>query len=1135
MNYIRKYVLLTLFVALSTNFVPDSAALIPKPSKGQEIWQGLTDLRICLLDRGMLNEAVALFKFERSRLPPVERPDAVLELMNYVEEYASLSPERSAWVEVELRIYLAQSLYERREGAQGVAEFQKAGEVLDRWCSLSKNQPKDTLTPFLEMRLLKLRYTDYNDPFLYYKESTELLEILKACCYPTTSVCYGLAIEAASQLDVSGAPGTYRAHFFRLLHELEVMQETIQEDIKGLLFGQSPLFMDASENVTDLRKVLEWLDGFEKQYKTFNLPDGLMFIHTRRQLAYMRLGEHEKQAQEEARIEKLKDMVPTRIGALVGTRKPKHVTSKPLQGDNPQAELSFSLDIEEDNFYMEWVGTAGKYKATELHAMKLVLQWMLADMKNGTVKDHEVRSLFGFRQIDDGQTCMEQLAAQTPETAYRRLYLQSNDSGHLATDPEPWEDKISTLKAWLSKSTQGTNNGRQYLKVVLQVTRKRSVTEYKALPSIRIREIEKCIAMVDNLPPKVREVVNPRISEWHGDIADQCLAFCVESPEFDSDEVGKQLAKSLHVNLQVTLEYQKQGNIVGTAMRQRATAEVCVLRLHWMLRRKGAKVSDPDLVDVRETGLRCLEQADSFFTLRRQESTWSGGVQGLEERERATVAENAWRLPRTAIQLLTAGTPDLDEDDRVEIWKWTQRSKARSLAMTMGVGGIVPAALLQEVNASEKCRPLYEKMISLQRQIRAAELRKRLVLRQELDLHVAEMRKEELLREVCDLKDGRPLTLSDLDRIAAVAKTAVAETSIVLVDWMFLPGVFDDGTLLLVTTKSGSAPTCTTLAATTSQVSDWINLYLDGRYSQHMQRLTTDLGTLVQPLCDVTKRGDVLIFCPTTSLHRIPLHSIEVFEDGIPEPLIYRNPIVYTQSHSVLRMCLWNSQAAKEASSSLNPLLMHGISNTPGNEKYRAGRQSVQDLADVWSITPYINATATKSNFVSLAPASRLAHIHTHIDWNVSDPLSHSISFSNSAPEYIDTKLTAREIFDLSVPKGTHITLVACSGGLARVTPADEVLGLVPALLHAGTSSTISTLWKIEDEYGAKFTKEFYRTLREEGARLDRGGGFVDLARVFQKAVMKRGDEEERDGLLHWTAFVLHGFWQFWVPGGSIG
>lgn len=84
----------------------------------------------------MLNEALALFRIERSRLPPIERPDAVLDFISHVEEHTSLSPERSAWVEVELRTYLAQSLYERREAEDGAAEFQKADELLDRWCSL---------------------------------------------------------------------------------------------------------------------------------------------------------------------------------------------------------------------------------------------------------------------------------------------------------------------------------------------------------------------------------------------------------------------------------------------------------------------------------------------------------------------------------------------------------------------------------------------------------------------------------------------------------------------------------------------------------------------------------------------------------------------------------------------------------------------------------------------------------------------------------------------------------------------------------------------------------------------------------------------------------------------------------------
>ena len=93
--------------------------MIPKPNHDLLAWQGLTDLRMSLLERGMLNEALSLFRVERSRLPPMERADATLWFLEHTKKNIFLSKERSIWIEIDLKIYLAQSLYERREAEKG--------------------------------------------------------------------------------------------------------------------------------------------------------------------------------------------------------------------------------------------------------------------------------------------------------------------------------------------------------------------------------------------------------------------------------------------------------------------------------------------------------------------------------------------------------------------------------------------------------------------------------------------------------------------------------------------------------------------------------------------------------------------------------------------------------------------------------------------------------------------------------------------------------------------------------------------------------------------------------------------------------------------------------------------------------
>jgi hypothetical protein len=61
--------------------------------------------------------------------------------------------------------------------------------------------------------------------------------------------------------------------------------------------------------------------------------------------------------------------------------------------------------------------------------------------------------------------------------------------------------------------------------------------------------------------------------------------------------------------------------------------------------------------------------------------------------------------------------------------------------------------------------------------------------------------------------------------------------------------------------------------------------------------------------------------------------------------------------------------------------------------------------------------------------------------------------------------------------------MIACGGGRLRVHPRDEVMGLIPTFMMKGATSCIATLWSILDLVGAKFTKEFYKSLKCEAEK----------------------------------------------------
>ena len=1116
------------------------------------MWQGLSDLRESLLQRGMLNEALALFKLERSRLPPAERLDTVLEFQDYIRKKFPLSKPCSLWIEADLAIYAAQSLYETQEGDKGAAMLVEAEKLLAEWCSLVGYQQEDTLTPALEIKLIRLRYFS-DELLLYYKESTELLEIMRRCCHASTTVCYGHAIDAASQLMTPSETDPYRVAFYGRLEERQHYQERVLEDIRGMLSDQAPLFTEASSNIALCsNKVLEWLYGFYKKYPKFNIPQGLEFIARRRRMIYVHRRQSDKQQEEEAKLNRLKDMVPRQIGPLVAVRKPKPAANRRDRPSRP--EPAFGADIDEDNFYMTWVDLAGKSKETRDLALQFLVQWLIDDFAEGVISDWEIFKLLAIESEGQGSSGITaQLEALRPDSTFRRLYDSEKGSPETVIEVDLWAEKLEILKSWLHRPSKPTLNGRQYLWVVLQEIRAHSTIDLKAPVDIIVLEIEKCISIAaESLRPKVREVVTPGIIIWRGRIADQYFRYCMSTETvFNTAQVGEYLTLSVDIGLEIIDELQKAGEIMQSAARQRTTAEMCLFKLYWMLLQQGKSLSDSELAELQTTGLECLDQADEFFTPLLREATWSHGLESVQERERSISTSTSWRIPQLAVRLLVAGGIPSDEEKRKAIWTWVQRSKARALAMAIGTSGTVPAALIEKVMASDQHRLLYEEMSALENQIKTVEPHNRFALRQELDSHIENMRKHRLLAEICDIREGKALSLPDLDMLHASAGS-----SFVLADWFYVRlNAYDEDSILLLTAKPGSTPTVDVLPLTPPKVTRWINNNLEGEFSDYTEKITSELEPLVQQLVNTTKPGDVLVFCPSSSLHRIPLHSIDVEEDDEVQPMIYRNPIVYIHSHSVLRRCLWNAHEAAEAQSPLKPLIMNGIPDTPKEAGRSAGRASVQDLATSMNVRPYIKSSGTKANFLSEAPSSRLIHVHSHIKWTDADPLAHSIHFApppSATPEAgppksvphstptsiqhtnLDTTLTAREIFALSFPLGSHVSLIACSGGLARISPEDEVMGLVPALLHAGASSTLSTLWPIKDRVGAEFSKAFYGSL-ERGRKAalharGEGRGGVDLAKAFQDAAIERDKVEREAKTLHWTAFVMHGFWQFWMP-----
>jgi CHAT domain-containing protein/tetratricopeptide (TPR) repeat protein len=138
-----------------------------------------------------------------------------------------------------------------------------------------------------------------------------------------------------------------------------------------------------------------------------------------------------------------------------------------------------------------------------------------------------------------------------------------------------------------------------------------------------------------------------------------------------------------------------------------------------------------------------------------------------------------------------------------------------------------------------------------------------------------------------------------------------------------------------------------------------------------------------------------------------------------------------------------------------------------------------------------------------------------------------------------DGVLTALEVGDLDLSKVELAFLSACETGLGEVAGGEGVLGLQRAFQVAGAKSTVTSLWKVDDQATEMLVTRFYKNLWEK--KLPKGealreaqlwmlkeGRGAGIQRGLELKGVKR-DKPAMNGRLpphYWAAFVLSGDWR---------
>jgi hypothetical protein len=234
-----------------------------------------------------------------------------------------------------------------------------------------------------------------------------------------------------------------------------------------------------------------------------------------------------------------------------------------------------------------------------------------------------------------------------------------------------------------------------------------------------------------------------------------------------------------------------------------------------------------------------------------------------------------------------------------------------------------------------------------------------------------------------------------------------------------------------------------------------------------------------------------LVFAPHDVLHYVPFHALVV--GG--RHLLEEHEVSVVPSASALRWVLRPRRRDRARGA-----LVVGVpsATTPMVER------EVEAVARaLGGARVLLAAEATWDNLVAAAGSCRYLHIASHGLYRADSPLASAIRLA-------DRWLSFEDVLSLRL-RADLVVLSACHAGLDRLLSGDEQLGLGRAVLHAGASSLVTTLWAVEDEAMAWWMGEFYRQL---------GAGRGPAAALRQASLLAR---EREPHPYHWAPCVLTG------------
>src|SRR6476661_1984601 len=245
-------------------------------------------------------------------------------------------------------------------------------------------------------------------------------------------------------------------------------------------------------------------------------------------------------------------------------------------------------------------------------------------------------------------------------------------------------------------------------------------------------------------------------------------------------------------------------------------------------------------------------------------------------------------------------------------------------------------------------------------------------------------------------------------------------------------------------------------------------------------KLQQSYQLLIQPIADLlpTDPNAPVIFIPHQSLFLVPFAALQ---DPTGQYLIEKHTILTAPAIQILQLTHQSRQKVRQLSLPNNLVvgnpIMPKIGTPPRQlDPLPGSEREAITIAQLLNTQPITGSQATKASITQQMLKARIIHLATHglLNEVKSRDLPGAIALAPSGND--DGLLTSSEILDLKL-NAELVVLSACNTGRGKLT-GDGVLGLSRALISAGVSSIIVSLWLVPDAATAELMAEFYRQLQ---------------------------------------------------------